>query len=343
MGSRKKLKTHQHVVPRAYLRGWADADTQIAVRSRSEPVAVPRPLSHSAVRSRFYNHRDSHDLETDVVEDWLAQHIESPGSQVLRRLRGGDDAMEVDRRSLVNLVCAQLMRSPTVFAYMRQIDQHTGPLLAMAEACMHLGVNPVDLEDSEREQLLSEVRRAWLDQEDRDVRASMLRTMVRKVDELADTVKTWHWSVLTADDPLLVTGDTPVVTLDLNDEGGWNGLMPAGSPLWLPLSPQQLLVGDPTPPLTSNLVLTADMATFINRSLARQADEALFNYPDLPWPPSTELSPSKPALPTPTVTWQRQEERGTGRERTFPATFPEVHQASVRALLDTMGAQDTIE
>jgi hypothetical protein len=339
MPERRKLKKHHHVVPRTYLRGWADADDKVAVRARGEQDGARRPISHSAVRSRFYNYRDTDDLESDVVEEWLAQHVESPGSHLLRSLRNGADPMDLKHGSLVNLVVAQLVRSPTVFAYMRQIDERIGPVLAMVQACNELGVNPADLDDNARERVYADAKRAWFAQEERDTRASMLRTMMRKLDELSGAVENWHWSVLTAPRPALVTGDTPVATLELNERGGWSGILPEGSPLWLPLSPQRLLVAEPARPLTNDRTLKPEMAVLVNRSLARQADQALFNHPDLPWPDGAELASSKPTLPTPTLTWSRQ----NGRPPTFPATFPEIRQSSVRAVLDAMGAQDIVE
>jgi hypothetical protein len=333
-----KLKKHQHVVPRAYLRGWADSHDHVAVLDRGSTAPKHLSVSNSAVRSRFYNFAGTDGAENDVVENWLAKHIEAPVGVTLKALRAGVGIADVDKSTVINFTVAQLVRTPTVFALMAHLDEHLGAMFVLMEAAKAGRFNLLDLSDADRDRYLGLARQAWAAHQDgRDMRASMLRTMVRKLDEVSTLVTPWHWNVLTSADPVLISGDSPVVTL--NPVGyEWSGLIPEGSSLWMPLSPTQLLVGDPVKPLGQQSELNTKLAAIVTGALARQADRALFNAPDLSWPPHLAFPAQRPALPEPTVTWGRS----TGAP-TFPATYPPVASAAVEALLNELGAIDHVE
>lgn len=332
-----KVKKHQHVVPRTYLRGWADAEDHIAVLDRGTTTARRLAVSNSAVRRRFYNFAGTDGAETDIVETWLADHIEAPVGVTLAALRSGAELGDVEKLTVVNFTVAQLIRTPTVFGYLDHFDDHLGAMLVLLEASKSEELDLLALSDSERARYLRIARQAWVGlQNDQDTRASKLRTMIRTLDEVATQVTSWHWAVLTAPGPTLISGDSPVVTL--NPTGThWNGLIPSGSPLWMPLSPTRLLVAEPVKPLKAETTLTPEVASVVTRTLARQADHALFNDPEQPWP-DLQFPKPKPQLPDPTVAWGRS----TGKP-TFPAQYPPVVSAEVKALLKKLGAIDGVE
>lgn len=331
-----KLKKHHHVVPRSYLKGWADDAKHVAVLERGQAAARRLPVSHAAVRSSFYNFLEDTGGQSDAVEEWFGKHVESPMGPVLRQLRQGVAPREVDEPAIRTFAVTQLVRTPTVFAYMAQLDTHLGPLLLFAEACKTAGVNPADLEAPARERLIVAAREAWEGTVTGDDRASHLRTMARQLDELAVRVESWHVTVLQSPRPALITSDAPVATLNMR-EPGWGGLLPSDSPLLMPLSPTQLLLLDPVRPLTSNRDLSVDLARVVNTRLAAQADRAIFNHPALSWPANVVLPAQRPGLPSPTTTWGRFEGKPT-----LPAQFPVPASAAVAELLEALNAQDVV-
>lgn len=333
-----KVKKHHHVVPRVYLRGWADVDGQVAVLDRGSSGPGRFSVSNSAVRKRFYNFADAHGAESDLVETWLDRHVESPVGPTLKALRAGAGIDDVDKNTVISFAVAQLVRTPTVFAFMSQLDVHLGAMFTLIEAAKIGGFNLLELSDTNRARYFAAARDAWtagLDQ--RDMRVSKLRTMVRKLDEISTQVTSWHWSILTSPAPVLITADSPVATLNPTGHH-WAGLIPDGSSLWMPLSPTLLLVGDPVKPLAQQTALTDELVTFVTSALARQADRALFNAPGADWPSGLVFPRQKPTLPEPTVTWGK----ATGPP-TFPAAYPPVASAAVEALLERLGAVDTVE
>lgn len=332
-----KAKKHQHVVPRSYLRGWADNEDHIAVLDRGETQPRRLSVSNSAVRRRFYNFRGDDDEESDAVEDWLAGSVEGPVAPALRHLRDGADVDDVDRDAVARFTIAQLVRSPTLFSYMDQIDTHLGPLLLMSEAAKRSGTNLLDVGEDGRQRLLEAARTAWTQLPDQDQRASRLRTMSRAFDEHVRLTRNWTWSVLTSPEPCLVSSDCPVVSLDARGVG-WAGLIPNGSSLWMPISPTRLLVADPVKPLRSSRALNVELARTVNELLAKGADRALFNHPELPWPTGLVFPRQQPSLPEPQVRWSKSD-----GPPTFPATFPPVQSEALARLLDVLGAEQIVE
>lgn len=337
MTTTAKVKKHQHVVPRTYLRGWADLEDHVAVLDRGNVVPQRLSVSNSAVRKRFYNFADADGAETDVVENWLDKHIEAPVGTTLKALRAGAEIGEVDVTTAINFTVAQLLRTPTVFAFMQHFDEHMGAMFALLEAAKGADFDLLELSDADRARCLGIARKVWAAQNVGDRRASKLRTMVRKLDEISEQVASWHWSVLTSPAPVVISGDSPVVTM--NPMGHhWSGLIPDGSSLWMPLSPTVLLAADPVKPLRQQSLLSNELAAFVTGALARQADRALFNIPGLSWPAELIFPVQKPTLPEPTVTWGK-----SVGPPTFPAKYPPVTSAAVEALLKDLGATDTVE
>ncbi|WP_032366012.1 DUF4238 domain-containing protein [Rhodococcoides fascians] len=333
-----KLKKHQHVVPRTYLRGWADSEGHISVLDRGSAAPQRRPVSNTAVRTQFYNMIGSDGAKTDAIENWLGNRIEAPVGPTLKALRSGGNIGDVDTVTIINFTVAQLIRTPTVFAIMAGIDETTGPLLLLAEAAKTAGFDLLTLSEADRDRCVEVARRAWAaNRSASDTKASSLRTMVRKLDEIATQVASWHWNVLTSSEPVLITGDSPVATINPTGHR-WSGLIPPGSPLWMPLSPTKLLVGEPTKPLRTQVDLPTELSTVVTAQLARQADRSLFNTPGVNWPAGLAFVAQKPTLAEPTITWGKQ-----SGPLSFPAAYPPISSAEIGALLSEIGAVDRVE
>ncbi|MGY1810653.1 DUF4238 domain-containing protein [Blastococcus sp. SYSU D00669] len=334
-----KLKTHQHTVPRTLLRGFCDEREFVTMRRR-DGLVREIPISNATVRRRFYTFDDSSGQPSNAVEDWLSEQVESRAGPVLQRLREGQQPTPEDRPALARLAVAGLLRTATVASYLEQMDRHLGPFLLVHGVFVRHEVDPASLSPTDIELLQAAATDAW-QRVTRDDPAARLRTMVRKFDELVLEVTDWVWSLQVSPDKVLITSDAPVVTFT-PASAGWHGVLPSGSPLMLPVSPRHLLYAEKHPlPGVSDCSLDAPLAKVVNEVLAREADDAVFTHPAMDWPLDLVLAPTPPTLPTPTVTWGRP--TSAAEPRTFPATYPPVQDASVRAVLRELGAEDEVQ
>jgi hypothetical protein len=332
----KQVKRRQHTVPKVLLRGFSQGN-RLQMRRRSGGDHLTS-LSDATVRSHFYSYPDSSGAPVTVVEDWLATDVEGPAAAVLERIRTLKTINAADTPVLARLIAACLLRTTTVRSYLRQIDTHIGPMLVIQQALARAHVRTDDLSAAGMAQIQAAATAVW-SQHDGSVtsRHSVLRTFLREFDAWSSRLATWGWSVLSTTEPCFITSDAPVATLR-PDGGGWHGIVPAGSPVFLPISPKHLIVGDAH--AVSPGGVTEELACLVNTQLAREADDAIFAHPAMPWPPYVQLAKQRPALPTPTITWTTAD---PGEPSTSPSAYPPVHDAAVRALLDALGASDVVE
>lgn len=215
----------------------------------------------------------------------------------------------------------------------------------------HRGLDPDSLTERVRNELAESADRIWSQASDgRDLRKSRLRTIARKFDEFATEFATWHWTLSstngvrqqaghdTGGDCWLITADAPVATISF-EPGGWHGILPEGSPLFMPVSPTHLLIAEKHPLGEPLERVTPELAWLVNRRLSAEAYESIFVHPSLEWPADLSFARERPTLPTPTVTWGRS---APEVQPTFPAKYPPLRDLTVAALLKTLGAVDTV-
>jgi hypothetical protein len=317
-----------------YLRGFAD-DGWLTIRTRSG-IERTVHLTDVTVRKNFYNVRTSKGVETSAVETWLARSVESPIGPVFDRLRDGDAVREADRPALVRFVVSQLLRTPTSAAMLEHIDGHIGPLMVVHAVLTKHGLNPNRLPRNHMEWITATATRVWEEHTRSGARRSQLRTIMRKIDELAEQLSAWTWVVLESDAPVLISSDASVATFHNQDEA-WAGIIPPGSPVYLPLSPRHLLVGERNS-LDSSTRLSPQLAQMVNKVNARQAADTIFKSPTQTWPGDLVLLPEAPPLPKPTMTWRRDPNTAPA----FPAEFPTILAPDIRAVLDELEATDFV-
>ena len=110
-----------------------------------------------------------------------------------------------------------------------------------------------------------------------------------------------HWTVSTAQTRLLMTGDTPVVTVSATDEINCGPvLLPELYEVQVLITPTVLLTISPFPPLGQG-VLTAVEADRVNRALIRDCAKTILRHPNMPWPTDLTLPSKRAPLPTPHV------------------------------------------
>ena len=219
---------------------------------------------------------------------------------------------------------------------LKHIDGHIGPIMVVNAVLTKHGLDPNRLPRSDMEWITATATRVWEEHTRSGARRSHLRTIMRKIDELAEQLSTWTWVVLESEAPVLISSDASVATFHNPDEA-WAGIIPPGSPVYLPLSPRHLLVGERNS-LDSSTGLSPQLAKMVNQVNARQAADTIFKSPTQAWPSDLVLLPDAPPLPTPTVTWRRDPDATP----TFPAAFPTVLAPDIRAVLDELEATDFV-
>lgn len=330
----------QHTAAKTHLRGFADDSGQFCMHARGG--AVERRNVHSATVERdFYTYADDRGHPQEGVERWLSADVENQVATVLRTLRAGSPPAPEREEVLARFVATSLLRTATVRSLMVQIDAGVRPLLAMNEYVRCAGIDFASLSDRERRRLLAATTAALerVPADPADRRRSLLRTMLRKADELSALLAGWNWEVARGAAPALLTGDAPVAVLSPLPSPDWHGVLPADATVYMPISPDALLVASPAPLLGEGRLGT-ELATTVNHELARSCNRAVFHHPDMPWPPDLRLAPSPPTLPAPRISWTTQAREGA---LTFPAKYPPVGDDAIRSVLDELGGRDTVE
>jgi hypothetical protein len=83
--------------------------------------------------------------------------------------------------------------------------------------------------------------------------------------------------------------------------------------------------------------LTTRLAREVNQRVADEAADGLVKATFQSWPNGFRLRPEPPKLPA--LTLERRSDGGPG---TFPATYPEVRDSGIRALLEKLEARDVV-
>lgn len=331
----------QHTVSEFYLAGFADQRGRLAVRMRNGHEGLSA-IAKATVHNEFYTYYTDDGERNQDIEDWFATEIEAPVAKILRRLRAGDQPSIDDVPSIARFVTTSMLRTATVRSYMEQIDERIGPLILLSHAATRADINLLDKTPDELELLRSVARHALdnLPHDQRDRVRGRLRTLLRKSDDIAQTLTTWTWRCEHASEPAFITADAPVATLDALQDGGWHGIVPPGSPVFMPISPTHLLVGDPAPLANTPLATSFELVEMVNTTLAKSAHLAVFKSPHMPWPPTLRLPRTPPTLPAPNITMQPSP---PGQRPTFPVEYDPIIDPAVDALLRALGANDTVE
>jgi hypothetical protein len=330
----------QHTAAKVYLRGFADAASHVCTHARDGTVEQ-RNIRSVSVEPNFYTYVDDTGRPADAIEHWFDEAIENAVADVLRSLQEGNAVVPQWRRVLSMFVVTSLLRTATVRSFMGQIDQHTRPLLTLHAGAHNAGIDMVALTDAGRRDFLDAARDALAavaGDPDED-KKSQLRTMLRSIDEWTNTIQDWNWEVSHAAHPTLITSDAPVAVLGAAPRQGWPGVLPKDSTVAVPISPTALLIASPLP-LMGNGAVTDELATQVNTELVRNCFKAVFHHPDLQWPADLYVPPERPRLPEPTISFRPSP---PGSAPTFPATYPDIKDAKIRALLDVLGATDTVD
>jgi hypothetical protein len=328
-------KRRQHTVAEVYLKGFADERGRVEVAYRHGKHA-PSSIRNASVQNFFYTFDDRGKPNAEI-EDWMGERVETAATGPLERLRTGLQPQAEDIAALAPFVAVSLMRTESVRSAMEQIDAHLRPFLALMEAAKRNSYSLLELSGCELQELLDGVARR-LPPYKAD-KHSLLRTMLRKTDEVTTTLSGWHWRLDTAENACLLTADTPVVTLSPETQERWHGILPSGSTVLLPVSPRHLLTISPTPLFDDGLVST-ELATRVNAMLCRDARLAVYRHPAMTWPKGVTLDRRPPMLAPPRITLSASP---PGTPSTSPATYPPVIDPQIATLLGRLQAVNEVE
>lgn len=328
-GMSGKISARHHTVPRTYLKGFADSDGLVDAWHRGQAPRDRLHIGDVTVRKDFYNAVDENGRRHDEVEKWFASNVEAPVGPVLARLRadGPQPVDGSDAHVVTEFVAAQALRTVAVRAYMKQVDEDLAPKFLLERLLREYGNYLLAIEPQRMSALIRNMLHAGVDPV--DVQRSHLRTTVREIPKLADRISHYRWHTADAERPWLITGDAPVVVLQASLTA-FGGIVPKGSPIYVPLTPTRLLVGDPSTTGRPDKV-TERLVKVVNTRIAYGATDVILKARSQAWPASLPFSKTAPRLPPPGVSPVRS---GCGLAK--GVELGSVHE-SVRALLNSLG------
>lgn len=215
-----------HVVPRTYLRGFADDDDRIAVRIPGDAKAHLMNVKNAGTRSRFYVRERPDGTEIHDIE-WSLSHIEDAAGPVLRRLRDDWPLGLRDKTTLAELLAIQLLRGPRWIAWHEEFTR------AFIEEQRAKGRSESELVGLEKHLL------------------SKTATFVRMIDlsrKVLTVIASLKWTLLEFAGPWLATSDHPVVLWPLGAASRKPQSTPHGGGLFetleyrVPVSPRNAIL-----------------------------------------------------------------------------------------------------
>jgi len=286
----------------------------------------------------FYSF-DNEGNPDDAVEGWLASVVENDFATILSSLRRGEQPTAEMRPSIARFLATAVIRTRTARSYMEQIDDHIAGIVVLSKVAPELGWNLAEMGTAEVERLRGLCQRAWHCLPPRpDREASILRVIVRQSRQIEQQLLKYVWSVARTERPALLIGDAPVLALD-GHARGWHGLVPSGAAVFMPLSPQALLVGEPHVFKHSSSAAIGLVAT-VNLLTAREAYQYVFRHPEMAWPTELRLVSQPPSLPKPSFSLARSD---PDESPTFPFTYPKMDDAETTTLLKHLRDVDVVE
>jgi hypothetical protein len=115
-----KRTKRQHYVTRAYLEGFlGDSQRSLFVYGRNRDACFSASPENIAFVGNYYSFKRPDGTWDDSLETFLANHVEGPGMNLVRRLAAGNSQLSWEEREQIALALAfQEFRVP----YMRQIN-----------------------------------------------------------------------------------------------------------------------------------------------------------------------------------------------------------------------------
>lgn len=339
-----QVSRDHHTVPKLYLQGFCvrrGLEKHKVMARHRDGTEQMMHINDASVRFDFYDLGTTQQPD-DALENWFNTGVESPVGDIMGALRRGVLPTSTrDKETLARFVAAQMVRTVAFRDLMHDMDSHLWPLMfaSMAVGKM-IEDNSAIKDDPDYMQELHGYFAARARERPRTTsKESMLRTMIRRADQLLPVLLGMDWLLVESSTPMLLTGDTPAVTVSGTGEVTHGPLLqPELHEIHLPVTPQRLLIISPFTSLAPASTLTIGQAALVNEAIVRACATSVFRHPATPWPADLTL-PSKPVpLHAPTVTVSP----GTDEPRTRPE-FPTITDQTLQEALALLGGDPDLD
>lgn len=287
----RQVSRDHHTVPKLYLQGFCarkgPEKKKLRARHRDGSEEL-LSVKDASVRLDFYDLGTAQEPD-DALENWLGKGVESPVGVIIGALRNGVlPASAADRDTLARFVAVQMVRTIAFRDLLDNLDSDLWPLLFATMAVQKMIENDPSIKDNPAH--LKDLHEYFAGRPPEQPRtltkASMMRTMIREADRLLPVMRSMQWMLAESSTPLLLTGDTPVVTISGTGEVTHGPLLlPDLHEIHLPVTPERLLILSPFPSLSqAAAALTIEQAGLVNRAIIRACANSVFRHPGMPWP-----------------------------------------------------------
>jgi hypothetical protein len=325
------------VVPQLFLRGFGQ---ELCEHDRDGTVRNVTVKRAAVIRDAYATADGS--MIDDSLESWLGRQIESPAAGVVRALRRGVVPSGDDLVSASAFVAFQMVRGPSFRRRLAELATTIGPLLFATMASSKAIKKTPDLFANDDE--LARISRKVMEMAPPEVRETKkdadLRDMLRGADMLTTALAGMNWSIASANQRLLITGDAPAILRNAyGDFFRGPQLLPEDYEVVMPVSPSRLLSVSPFPMLGDQALLTQSFASEINNMLVRACHARVYHHLSMQCYVVPPMPRTPESLPTPTVRFNRTP---PGSPAPTPPTWPTVGEA-FRQALNLLGGDPTLD
>lgn len=293
------------------------------------------PVNDATVVNHFYSFQEDSGEWNPGVEQWIEAWGEGPMSPLLKKMRATGVAPRggQDRATFARYVALCLVRTPRRRAMVRAFQRQVAPATIAEEVERLAGVPWHQMTPAQHRRWApvavrthTATRRWWADHG--TGRREDLRIMITVAHSLQECLQDYHWVVARGSSPRhrLVLGDSIVAVPQ--PKGRFRGLLPPQAPVFLPLSPDQVLIGTFGRPHPARV--TAHRLAQINRISCQQAQDLVITRPGDDWPAGLRFSGDTPSPPNLTDLPSR-----------LPPPEPEQTSPQLLELFHRLGLSDT--
>ncbi|WP_422738620.1 DUF4238 domain-containing protein [Micromonospora sp. WMMD729] len=335
----EQISRDHHTVPKLYLRGFCGRkklDKDILLARHRNGTEERMPIKKATVEVDFYDVGELGQPD-DSLEEWFSRSIESPVGDIMYALRDGVlPPPGPDRATLATFVATQMVRTVAVRRTMQDVNSHMGPLIFASMVLQRaIEMDPAVKTRGDLTAMHHDIAKRTPEVMRRTDTPSMLRTMVREADRIKRLLLNMHWLLTSSPDPVLVTGDAPVVTVSATGELDFSSpaLLPDLHEVHVPITPSRLLTITPIQPLAATPTdLTIEQAALVNQAIVRNCWDMLLRPPMMPWPAYLVLPRQRPSIRKPRIA-VRANDAGSPT----PLSFPPIVDAALAEALKILG------
>ncbi|MET8907630.1 DUF4238 domain-containing protein [Micromonospora sp. NPDC004551] len=335
----EQVSRDHHTVPKLYLRGFCGRkklDKDILLARHRNGTEERMPIKKATVEVDFYDVGELGQPD-DSLEEWFSHSIENPVGEVMYALRDGAlPPPGPGRATLATFVATQMVRTVAVRRTMQEVNSHVGPLIFASMVLQRaIEMDPAVKARGNLTAMYHDIARRTPEVMRRTDTPSMLRTMVREADRIKRLLLDMHWLLTSSPDPVLVTGDAPVVTVSATGELDFSSpvLLPDLHEVHVPITPSRLLTITPIQPLVATPTnLTIEQTALVNQAMVRNCWDMILRPPMMPWPAYLVLPRQRASIRKPNITVRANEARSP-----TPLSFPPIVDLALAEALEILG------